>query len=94
MYCLRAAAKRSVFVTEGNLSTISHLTGEQLRVQRFPWPPVEEQQEIVQYLDTAGERFTTALTRLGDQLALLAERRQALVTAAVTGELAIPGVAA
>ena len=32
--------------------------------------------------------------RLTKQIDLLAERRQALITAAVTGELEIPGVAA
>lgn len=32
--------------------------------------------------------------RLSDQIALLVEHRQALITAAVTGELEIPGRAA
>lgn len=93
MYCLRAAAKTNVFAVEGNLSTIIHLTGEQLRAYRFPWPPADEQVDIVEYLDAAAATtgaVTEALTR---QIELLQERRQALITAAVTGELDIPAAA-
>jgi type I restriction enzyme S subunit len=39
----------------------------------------------------AGERLASCLE---NQIALLTEHRQALITAAVTGELNIPGVAA
>ena len=94
LYCLRAAANLSVFAVEGNLSTIVHLTEEQLRVQRFPWPPSDEQDEIVRHLDQETSRMEDARDLITGQLALLAEHRQALITAAVTGELAIPGVAA
>ena len=94
MYCLMAAAKQSVFAVEGNLSTIVHLTGDQLRAHRFPWPSLEEQARIAAHLDEAGKRSKAARELLKRQLDLLAERRQALVTAAVTGELAIPGIAA
>ena len=72
MYCLRAAAKMRVFAVEGNLSTIVHLTGEQLRVHRFPWPPDQEQSEIVAHLDQAahvtsqiGERLGVGIARVG-----------------------------
>ena len=90
MYCLRAAAKHGVFSVEGNLSTIVHLTGEQLRSHRFPWPDDEEQREIVTHLDSAGRRTQRIITKLSRQVGLLVERRQALITAAVTGELEIP----
>ena len=94
MYCLRAAAKRSVFVVEGNLSTIVHLTGEQLRVHRFPWPPGNEQAEIVEHLDGLARQVEQARSQIARQVDLLVEHRQALITAAVTGELSVPGVAA
>jgi type I restriction enzyme S subunit len=89
MYCLRAAAKRSVFAVEGNLSTIVHLTGEQLRAHRFPWPPRDEQACIVQHLDIATLRAKELTANIARQIDLLLERRQALITAAVTGELEI-----
>jgi type I restriction enzyme S subunit len=92
MYCLRAAAKQSVFSVEGNQSTIVHLTGEQLRSHRFPWPPVAEQREIVMYLDSLSSKRERTTALVGHQLDLLVEHRQALITAAVTGEYQVPGV--
>lgn len=90
MYCFRAAAKMNVFAVQGNLSTIVHLTGEQLRMQRFPWPPVEVQDRLVGVLDRQRDWTAELTTRLGDQIDLLAERRHSLITAAVTGEMRIP----
>lgn len=94
MYCLRAAAKMNVFAVQGNLSTIVHLTGEQLAVHRFPWPLAEEQTEIVEHLDSQALVVRSSCQRLASQIELLREHRQALITAAVTGQLEIPGVAA
>lgn len=94
MYCLRAAAKMNVFAVQGNLSTIVHLTGEQLAVHRFPWPPTGEQAEIVERLDSQAAVVRSTCQRLTSQIDLLREHRQALITAAVTGELEVPGVAA
>ncbi len=91
MYCLRAAARHSVFAADGNLSTIAHLTNEQLRAYRFPWPPRDEQATIVEHLDMNARRTTKVKDLLSRQIDLLLEHRQALITAAVTGELDIPG---
>src|SRR3954466_10710762 len=46
LYCLWGAANHGVFAVEGNLSTIVHLTREQLMAHRFPWPPAQRQREI------------------------------------------------
>jgi len=94
MYCLWAAACRSVFAVEGNQSTIVHLTGEQLRVHRFPWPSEGEQAAIVAHLDELAITTKALRESLDKQIDLLLEHRQALITASVTGELPIPEVAA
>ncbi len=94
MYCLMAAANQRVFQVEGNQATIPHLTAEKLRAHRFPWPPIEEQRRIVQILDEQKSRRDRLVATLEHQIALLQERRQALITAAVTGELEIPAVSA
>ena len=94
MYCLWAAADLNVFAVEGNQATIVHLTGEKLRSHRFPWPPLDEQKQIVSVIDSERSRIDRAVKGIKKQIELLKERRQALITAAVTGELAIPGVAA
>lgn len=64
-------------------------------VRKFaiPLPPLDEQRKLVRAAEakrTASHSATIALTR---QISLLTERRQALITAAVTGEFAVPGAA-
>jgi type I restriction enzyme S subunit len=61
---------------------------------RCPLPPIDEQGEIVSFLDQAVGQIDKLVAMLGSQLELLVERRQSLITAAVIGELEIPGVAA
>ena len=57
-------------------------------------PPVDQAQVIAQELAAGFSRSMRARETLRAQIDLLRERRQALITATVTGELAIPGVAA
>ncbi|MEU8700607.1 restriction endonuclease subunit S [Streptomyces sp. NPDC048680] len=86
-YCMRAATALNVFAVEGNTTTIAHLTGEQLRVLRFPFPPREVQDQITSELDEEVRSLRDLANRVGEQLDLLAERRSALITAAVTGQI-------
>ncbi len=58
-----------------------------------PLPPVDEQMEIVVAAYHEQGALDTCADRLSDQIDLLAERRQALITAAVTGQLDIPEAA-
>lgn len=92
-YTFAWAAKVGAFSGEGQ-STIAHLTGKQLRRYRFPRPPLGEQISIARHLDTE----MTKLDRLGkeirSQLNLLRERRSALITAAVTGQIDVRGAVA
>ena len=60
----------------------------------MPVPPPEVQGVLVERLERNHVVSTGAISLLREQLGLLAEHRQALITAAVTGELEIPGVAA
>jgi type I restriction enzyme S subunit len=92
MYSLMAAAGRGVFENEGNTSTFVHLTAEKLRAHRFPWPPVSEQHWIVRALDQEKEASVAAVDAISRQIDLLTVRRQSLITAAVTGQIEIPGV--
>lgn len=85
-YCLLVAERLEVFRVQGNTSTITHLTREQLRPQRFPFPDVSVQHDLVEKLDRALARDKKVQDILDRQMMLLAERRQALITAAVTGQ--------
>lgn len=60
----------------------------------MPVPPLSEQSKIVAHVCEAKERLASAMTKAERQLALLREYRQALITAAVTGQLDIPAEAA
>ena len=54
---------------------------------RVPLPPIEEQRSIVASVRSALARIDQIHDALAAQQSLLAERRQALITAAVTGRL-------
>lgn len=84
MHWLRLTKHVGLFEASGNISTIPHLTGEQLRSMRIPIPPDARQR--VKRLEVAIEKMRSADRQLASANDLLVERRQALITAAVTGQ--------
>jgi len=56
---------------------------------RIPLPPLAEQEAIITHIQAHQSRANALKTALRDSIALLKERRSALITAAVTGRLAI-----
>ena len=75
-------------------STFSRVNIEQIVEMRLPIPSPAVQVSLSEQFDEA-TRTTGGMTQaLARQIDLLVERRQALITAAVTGELTIPGAAA
>jgi type I restriction enzyme S subunit len=86
-YQLRDASARGVFEANGNPNTILHLTGQQLRAYRFPCPPSSEQEEIAAYLDSMNREVNSVVNAVTRALELLRERRSALISAAVTGQI-------
>lgn len=84
MYWLRVAKESGVFRSEGNLATIPHLTGEQLREYRIPIPPAGTDllgELRLELSRTARLRFVHSRG-----INLLGELKRALITSAVTGE--------
>ncbi|MBA2283372.1 MAG: restriction endonuclease subunit S [Acidimicrobiia bacterium] len=75
-------------------STFDRVNIRQLLDLQIPAPPREVQEAEAARLDELGRQAAKVIAKLTQQLALLQERRQALITAAVTGQLDIPGVAA
>ena len=71
-----------------------NLDAENLRRSGSACRRVEQQDGSCRELDAARSSATLLKARLERQIELLLERRQALITAAVTGQLEIPGVAA
>lgn len=74
-----------------NKSTIAHFTAEKLNQTRIPLPPREEQDEIVRNILRATETIQKLKRAATEMIALLKERRQALISAAVTGKIDVTG---
>jgi type I restriction enzyme S subunit len=91
-YTLRHAAALGIFTANGNQNTIPHLTAQQLRRYRFPTPPEAEQRAIVEHLDHCTRELDAAASDAQSATALLTERRTALITAAVTGQIDVRGL--
>lgn len=78
-------------ITRGSVGTIqSHFNVESLRELPVPCVPLEAQQNLRRRLDAESMRVGHIVSMLRRQLNLLTEHRQALITAAVTGEIEVP----
>lgn len=69
------------------LNTQLNVNTERIGEVVVPLPPREEQDVIVKTIDRAVDLEERGIVAISRQIALLKERRQALITAAVTGEL-------
>lgn len=74
-------------VLEADRVAMPKINRESLNGVQLPRPPLEEQLEIASYLDIETTRLDTLITKTELSLALLKERRSALITAAVTGQI-------
>lgn len=74
-------------VCAGTSSSMQNLGQDQFRSFNFPNPPQAEQQTIATFLDTETAKFDTLTAEAKRAIALLQERRSALITAAVTGKI-------
>ncbi|MFI6778747.1 restriction endonuclease subunit S [Nocardia sp. NPDC050412] len=77
-------SEQAVLLSRG--STRSRINLEVVRDVRIPVPPLSRQLETVDLLAKARQGVNQFTSKCDKQLTLLAERRQSLITAAVTGE--------
>lgn len=89
----RVAKSLGAFDT-GRVSTIAHLTGDQLRAARFAWPPPAEQSRIVAATKRRTGVLETAVSRTLREIDLLQEFRTRLTSDVMTGRVDVRGVAA
>jgi type I restriction enzyme S subunit len=68
-----------------------HLNCGNVKDVSLPVPPLEEQRAIIQYVETEERRVAALITKTGSSIELLKERRSALITAAVTGQVDLRG---
>ena len=86
-FLMEAVVRLGIFAAEGNQSTIQHLTAEKLRVFRFPSPPYAEQSRIVANILSKTAKINSLHIATGQTIMFLHERRTALISAAVTGQI-------
>ncbi len=77
----------------GTSQSMVKLRGEDIRAVVIPVPDLNRQRAIVMELAKEKQRVVRMTDALDKQLILLKERREALITAAVTGQLEIPEAA-
>lgn len=69
------------------------VTGTQVLDQRIPLPSIDEQQRIVEFLDTETAKLDALKAEAQRGIELLKERRNALIAAAVTGKIDVRNAA-
>lgn len=80
----RGQIESSARGSSGTMPKISH---EQIRAWRLPIPPTSEQEAIVNYVRSQCTRIDDLSKRAVRTIELLKERREAVISAAVTGKI-------
>jgi type I restriction enzyme S subunit len=80
--------------TLANQSAQPLITGEMVKNQKVPAPPMSEQSEILQLLKEALGEYVNLLKEVERSLRLLKERHAALIAAAVTGQIPVEEMSA
>jgi type I restriction enzyme S subunit len=76
-------------VTSSKATGIAHTSSTKITSFRVPLPPVGEQRRIAAAISEAVARINALREPVLEQVKLFAERRQALITAAVTGGITV-----
>lgn len=93
---LRSSSGRFLFEREatGASNSMQNIGQDTVRNSRIVIPPLSEQFEIVDYLERCRKKSEAMQSNLRESIALLRERRSALITAAVTGQIPLEEMAA
>lgn len=75
------------FLPETTGVSVPHISGDQIAAFVVPVPPVEEQDAICNFIDAALVEIDALFDEAKKGVALLLERRSALIAAAVTGQI-------
>ena len=90
-YLLWQASEQGRFAGPAGKATIAHLPAETFRQYRFPFPPGDEQEEIVSFLDDKNAKMDLLVKKARRSIELMQEHRAALISAAVTGKIDVRG---
>ena len=68
------------------------INNKHIAPERFPVPPVTEQRDIVTFLQAETGEIDSLTAEARSAITLLQERRTALISAAVTGQIDVRGM--
>lgn len=92
VYYLRSEATMKYWLLAKQGSTFNEVSIETVKNLRVCVPESEEQREIADYVRHSEARHEAALTQSSSLITLLQERRSALISAAVTGQIDVRGL--
>jgi type I restriction enzyme S subunit len=92
MYYLRSMAYSDVFLAmaTGIRVRSCDLRWNKLAELQYPVPPIEEQNKIVEYIDSVLQRTNEVIADKQSQLATLDEYKKSLIFEYVTGKKEVP----
>lgn len=87
LYVIKSMDQEFDRLTRG--STISTIGMQDIESFKMPLPPIEEQRKIVDQIQTETEQTNGLINKIDETIDLIEEKRQAFITAAVTGQIDI-----
>ncbi|MFE6872309.1 restriction endonuclease subunit S [Kitasatospora sp. NPDC057692] len=90
LWSLKSAYRDLRHASDANGATKGGLTVDALKRHVLVMPPLEEQRRIVDYLNRETAKIDTLIAKTQRHIELARERRIALITAAVTGQINFP----
>ena len=85
-YVLFCMAKNQCFTSSSDKATIAHLTGEQLKATKVPFPPADEQREIATFLEEKCAAIDANLAKRRALIERLSDYKRSLIYEVVTGK--------
>ena len=89
LYVLRQAVESNWIKAICNTSTISHFTADKFGEMRVWMPDAASQAAMADYLEQETARLDTLMVKVREAISLIEERRATLISAAITGQIAI-----
>ncbi|WP_054122713.1 hypothetical protein [Novosphingobium sp. AAP93] len=92
LQCMRHEAFFHHCAPEMTGVSVPHISGGQIEAFEIPIPPEDEMLAIAEYVETKSNGFERLIAEAQSAIALLQERRAALISAAVTGKIDVRGL--
>lgn len=86
-FLLNSETYRATLIAKAKMTTMTTIDQEAILSLVLTVPPLKEQQVIAVFLDTESSKFDTLTTEAQRAITLLQERRTALISTAVTGQI-------